>query len=160
MTLVSFETHLGDAYAHVGGGQLPLIHFKASEEKIGRCRIYCPHVQGGEPHSEPKLTFNIAHHPVFQNIRNILQVVHLLLAPDKKQKKVLPNVPVVRIRNGKSLKDYLVRAVLPKTNKSGRYEPCGNQTYSVCNTIRTNTTFTTAEACRETFKIQGDPLKL
>ena len=54
--------------------------------------------------SKPKLTFNITYYPVFQNIRNILQELHLLLAPDKEHKKVFPNVPVVGIRNGKSLK--------------------------------------------------------
>ena len=33
--------------------------------------------------SEPKLTFNITHYPVFQNIKNTLQELHLLLAPNK-----------------------------------------------------------------------------
>ena len=55
--------------------------------------------------SEPKLTLNITYYPVFQNIRNILQELHLLLAPDKKQKKVFSNVPVVGFYDGKSLKD-------------------------------------------------------
>ena len=55
--------------------------------------------------SEPKLTFNITYYPVFQNIRNILQELYLLLAPDKEHKKVFSNVPVVGFRNGKSLKD-------------------------------------------------------
>ena len=53
---------------------------------------------------EPKLTFNITYYPVFQNIRNILQELHLLLAPDKKHKKVFPDVRVAGFRNGKSLK--------------------------------------------------------
>ena len=44
---------------------------------------------------------------------------------------------------GKSLKDYLVREALPKTNETGRSEPCGNKTCLVCNSIRTATTFTT-----------------
>ena len=61
---------------------------------------------------EPKLTFNIAYYPVFQNIRNILQELHLLIAPTKEHKRVFPDVPVVGFRNGKSLKDYLVRAAL------------------------------------------------
>ena len=43
--------------------------------------------------------------------------LHLLLAPEKDHKKVFPDVPVVGFRNGKSLKDYLVRAALPKTNE-------------------------------------------
>ena len=66
--------------------------------------------------SGPKLTFNITYYRVFQNIRKILQELHLLLAPDKEHKKVFPDVPVVGFRNGKSLKDYLVRAALLKTN--------------------------------------------
>ena len=33
--------------------------------------------------------------------------------------KVFPDVRVVGFRNGKSLKDYLVRATLPKTNETG-----------------------------------------
>ena len=70
--------------------------------------------------SEPKLTCNITYYPVFQNIRNILQELHLLLAPEKEHKKVFPDVPVVRFHNSKSLKDYLVRAAVPKTNESRR----------------------------------------
>ena len=74
----------------------------------------------------------------------------MLLAP----KKVFPDVPVEGFRIGKSLKDYLVRAALPKTNETGRSEPCGKKTCLVCNSIRTTATFTT-EDCGETFKIQS-----
>ena len=81
----------------------------------------------------------------------------MLLAPDKEHKKVFPDVPVVGFRNGKSLKDYLVRAALPKTNETGRCEPCGKKTCLVCKSIRSTTTFTT-EACGEIFKIQSGPL--
>ena len=35
-----------------------------------------------------KLTFNITYYPVFQNVRNILQELHILLTPDKERKKV------------------------------------------------------------------------
>ena len=107
--------------------------------------------------SEPKLTFNITYYPGFQNIRNTLQELHLLLAPDKEHKKVFPDLPVVGFRNGKSLKDYLVRATLPKANEIGRCKPCGKKTCLVCNSIRTATTFTT-EACGEIFQIQSGPL--
>ena len=72
-------------------------------------------------------------------------------------KKAFPDVPVVGFRNGKSLKDYLVRAALPKANETGRWEPCGKKTCLVCNSIRTTITFTT-EACEEIFKIQSGPL--
>ena len=102
--------------------------------------------------SESRLTFNITYYPVFQNIRNILQEHHLLLAPDKEHKKVFPDVPVAGFSNGKSLKDYLVRAALPKTNETGRCEPCGKKTCLVCNSIRTTTTFTT-EGCGEVVRV-------
>ena len=79
--------------------------------------------------SEPKLTFNITYYPVLKNIRNTLQELHLLLAPDKEHEKVFPDVPFVGFHNDKSLKDYLVRATLPKANETGRCEPCGKKTY-------------------------------
>ena len=75
----------------------------------------------------------------------------------KKHKKVFPDVPVVGFRNGKSLKDYLVRVALPKTNETRRCEPCGKKTCLACNSIRTTTTFTT-EASGENFRIQSGPL--
>ena len=109
--------------------------------------------------SERRLTINITYYPAFQNIRKILQELHLLLASDKEHKKVFPDVSVVGFRNGKSLKDYLVRAALPKTNETGRCEPCGKKTCLVCNSVRTTTTFTT-EACGEVFKIQSGALTL
>ena len=73
---------------------------------------------------------------------------NLLLAPDKEHKKVFPDVPVVGFRNGKSLKDDLVRAALPKTNETEMCEPCRKKTCLVCNSRRTTATFTT-EACGE-----------
>ena len=81
----------------------------------------------------------------------------MLLVPDKEHKRVFPNVPVVRFRNGKSLKDYLVRPALPKTDETERHEPDGKKTCLVCNSIKTTATFIT-EACGEAFKIQSGPL--
>ena len=75
--------------------------------------------------TDPKQTLNITYYPVFQNIRNIIQELRLLLAPNKEHKKVFPNVPVVRFRIGNSLKNYLLRAVLPRTNETRRCELCG-----------------------------------
>ena len=80
-----------------------------------------------------------------------------MLTLNKEHKKIFPNVPVIRFWNVKSLKDFLVRATLPKLNESGRCEPCGKKTCLVCDSISTAMTFTT-EACQETFKIQSDPL--
>ena len=56
--------------------------------------------------SEQKLTFSITYYPAFQNVRAIMEELHIL-TPNKGHKKVFPNVPVVGFRNDKSLKDSL-----------------------------------------------------
>ena len=66
-----------------------------------------------------KLTFNIIYYPVFQNVRNILQELHILLTPDKEHKNVFQDILSVGFRNGKSLKDHLVRAKLLNVEITG-----------------------------------------
>ena len=53
-----------------------------------------------------KLTFNITYYPIFQNVRNILQELHILLTADQEHKNVFQDIPVVGFRNGRSLKDH------------------------------------------------------
>ena len=58
---------------------------------------------------QKKLTFNITYCPVFQNVRNISQELHIPLTPDQEHKKVFHDIPVVGFRNSlkvKSLKDH------------------------------------------------------
>ena len=56
--------------------------------------------------SQQKLTFSITYCGVFQNVRAIIEELHMLLSPNKEHKKVFPNVLVLGFRNGKSLKDF------------------------------------------------------
>ena len=70
--------------------------------------------------NQKKLTFNITYYPVFQNVRNILQELHILLTPDEEHKKAFQDIPVVGFRNGKGVKDHLVRAKLPNVEIAGR----------------------------------------
>ena len=56
----------------------------------------------------------VTFYPAFQNVSCIMEELHILLTPNKEHKKVFPDVPVVGFRNGKSLKDYLVRNKLSK----------------------------------------------
>ena len=60
-------------------------------------------------------------------------------------------------RNGKSIKEYLVKATLTKIDNAGSCEPCGKVTCQVCDHIITTNTFTT-KACGEVFKIQSGHL--
>ena len=105
--------------------------------------------------SKPNLTFRITYYPVFQN-RNTLQELHLYYHLIRNIRRFFLILPVVGFRNGKSLKDYLVRAALPRTNETGRCELYNKKTCLFCNSIRT-TTFA-SEACAETLKIQSGPL--
>ena len=98
--------------------------------------------------SKQKIAFNITSYPYFQEIRNILQELHLL-ACNKEYKKVFLNVTVAGFCNSKNFNDY--RAMLSKSNKR-RFELYRKKICLVYNAIRINATFTT-EACRETFEI-------
>ena len=113
--------------------------------------------RGNTRTSESKLTFNITYYSAFRNVRCILQELQILLAPDIEHKKAFTEVPIVGRPNGKSIKDYLVRAALPKIDNAGGSEPCGKGTCQVCDHIITTNTFTT-KACGEVFKIQSGPL--
>ena len=86
-----------------------------------------------------------------------MEELHILLTPNKKHRKVFPDVPVAGFRNGKSLKDYFVRPKLSKLEESGKCETCGKKNCLVCVSLSTTTTFTT-EAWQETFEIQKGPL--
>ena len=110
--------------------------------------------------SEPdqnKLTFTITCYPVFQNVRNILQELDILLTPDKKHQKVFQDIPAEWFRNGKSLKDDLVTVKLPNGEITGRSESCGKGNCQVWDFICDANTFS-AKACDETFKIQSGVL--
>ena len=113
--------------------------------------------QGNTRTSKSKLTFNITYYTAFQNVRSILEELQILLARDKELEKVFPEVPIVVFQNAQSLKDYLVRVVLPKMDNARGSEPCGKGTCQVCNHIITTNTFTT-KASGEVLKIESGTL--
>ena len=65
--------------------------------------------------------------------------LHLLLIPDQAHKRVFSEVPIIGFKNAKSLKDHLVRAVLPQLGREGRCKPCegANRSCEVCNSVET-----------------------
>ena len=77
-----------------------------------------------------QITFNLAYYPVFKNVRKILEDLHLLLTPDQAHKKVFSEVSITGFENPKSLKDNLVRAVLPQLDREGRSKPCDGANHS------------------------------
>ena len=106
-----------------------------------------------------QVTFNLTYYPVFKDVRKILKELHLLLTPDQAHKRVFSEVPIIGFKNAKSLKDHLVRAVLPQLDREGRSKPCegANRSCEVCDSVKDTTKFKKAES-EETFDILKGPL--
>ena len=72
-----------------------------------------------------KINFNLTYYLVFQNVKNILAELHLLLTPDVSHKSIFTNVSIIGFKNDRSLKDHHFWAVLPKVDAEGRPKLCG-----------------------------------
>ena len=66
---------------------------------------------------------------------------------------------IIGFKNAKSLKDHLVRAVLPQLDREGRSKPCegANRSCEVCDSVKDTTKFKKPES-EETFDILKGPL--
>ena len=106
-----------------------------------------------------KIMFNLTYYPVFQNVKELLAELNLLLTPDVAQKAVFTNVPIIAFKNDKSLKDYLVRALLPKLDTEGRSKLFGGKKRSceVCKSVNDTSHFKRRDT-NETFSILKGPL--
>ena len=70
--------------------------------------------------------------------------------------KVFSEVPIIGFKNVNSLKDHLVRPVLPQLDREGRCERA-NCSCEVCESVKGTTKFIKAEL-EETFDILKGPL--
>ena len=106
-----------------------------------------------------QVTFNLSYYPVFKDVRKILKKLHLLLTPDQAHKKVFSVLPIIGFKNAKSLKNHLVRSVLPLLDRDGRSKPCegANRSWEVCESVKDTAKFKKAES-EETFDILKSPL--
>ena len=113
-----------------------------------------------KPASKNVLSLNIEYHPAFSKLSGVLKELDCILQGNEQHRKVFGDTPLVGFRNGKSLKNILVRAVLPKI-KSPKNEPgskkCGKKNCEVChNLVDTNEFESTTTG--EKFKIKKGPL--
>lgn len=73
---------------------------------------------------DDRVTFNIKYyHPIFKNIKNVLEDSDILIAPDEQLKKVFAGISTIDFKKGKSLKDHLVRSCLPKLEVASNFGP-------------------------------------
>ena len=56
-------------------------------------------------------------------LKKTLAELHLLLTPGVAHKAVFTNIPINGFKNDRSLKDHLVRDVLPKVEAEDRSKP-------------------------------------
>ena len=61
-----------------------------------------------------KITSNIIYHPVFRNVRKILQELHVILASYDGHKKVFPDVPMIGFKIEKKLKGTLGKVAITR----------------------------------------------
>ena len=89
--------------------------------------------------------FNLTYYPVFKDVRKILKELHLLLTPDQAH-KVFSEVPIIGFKNAKSLKDHLVRAVLPQLDRETdlNHVRGANRSCEVCESVKDTTKFKNA----------------
>ena len=90
-----------------------------------------------------KITLNITYHPVFRNVRKILEELRVILASDDGHKKVFPDVPMIGFKINKNLKAHLVRSQLPDLDEVGRSKPCEEKRppCHLCENIKDTCTF-------------------
>ena len=113
----------------------------------------------GKPPKKPVLSLNIEYNPAFSKLSNVLKSLNCILQGDEQHRKVFSDTPLVGFSNGKSLKNILVRAVLPKTKtcKSEGSRKCGKPRCEVCVNIVTTKEFS-SKTTGERFEIQKGPI--
>ena len=114
----------------------------------------------GKPPRKSVLSLNIEYNPAFSKISKVLRELACILHGDEEHRKVFSDTPIVGFSNGKSLKNILVRAVLPKTNTSEvemGSKKCGGKRCEVCPHIKNTDEFSSRKT-GEKFKIQVGPL--
>ena len=106
-----------------------------------------------------KITFNLTYCPVFQNVKKMLAELHLFVTPDDAHKTVFAHVPIISFKNDSSLKNHLVRTVLPNIEAEGRPKLCRWKKHSceVSKSINSTSHFKRRDT-DETFNILKRPL--
>ena len=113
-----------------------------------------------KPQPKNALTLNIEYNPAFSKLSKILKEFDCILQGDEQHRNVFSETPMVGFSNGKSLKNILVRALLPKLDPSENENgcvKCGKPKCEVCQNLISTKEFTSTHT-GEKFKIQKGPL--
>jgi len=106
---------------------------------------------------EGRLILNITYHPALSKLKSILSKIHILLSCDREHKEVFNDTPIVGFKNGKSLKQFLVRAKLPDVcNIENKSSKCRKSNCKVCMFVEERESFEDRNG--NIFKINGGVL--
>ena len=113
----------------------------------------------GKPPKKKVLSLNIEYNPAFSKLSNVLKELDCILQGDEQHRKVFSDTPLVGFSNGKSLKNILVRAVLPKLklSKTEGSKKCNKPRCEVCKNVVTTKEFS-SKTTGEKFEIQKGPI--
>ena len=113
----------------------------------------------GKPARKQVLSLNIEYNPAFSKLSGVLKELDCILQGDEEHRKIFNDTPLVGFSNGKSLKNLLVRAVLPKQKLENNFgsEKCGRANCEVCLNIK-NTSEFSSHKTGEKFTIEKGPL--
>ena len=60
------------------------------------------------------LSFNVTYYPAFRHLKSQLEELHAILAYDEDHEKILPEVPIIGLKDNKNLNSHLVRNCSPR----------------------------------------------
>ena len=115
----------------------------------------------GKPPRKNVVSLNIEYNPAFSKLSGVLKELNCILQGDEQHRKVFSDTPLVGFSNGKSLKNILVRAVLPKQNSQSSNQwgsqKCGKPRCEVCKNVVSTKEFS-SKTTGENFTIQKGPI--
>ena len=115
----------------------------------------------GKPPRKNVVSLNIEYNPAFSKLSGVLKELNCILQGDEQHRKVFSDTPLVGFSNGKSLKNILVRAVLPKQNSRSSNQwgsqKCGKPRCEVCKNVVSTKEFS-SKTTGENFTIQKGPI--
>ena len=116
-------------------------------------------LKNGKPPKKQVLSLNIEYNPAFSQLSKVLKELDCILQGDEQHRKVFSDTPLVGFSNGKSLKNILVRAVLPKVklSKPEGSQKCNKPRCEVCQNVVTTKEFS-SHTTGEKFEIQKGPI--
>ena len=95
----------------------------------------------GDKEIDNRITLVFTYHPALTKVYEILQKVYRHTLKSQRLTAILPSPPELAFRNGKTLKDHLVRSKLKTTYEKPGVTICGRKNCEICHILHQGDTF-------------------